>query len=221
LPNALLSRWPIAFVSGPRTAFWRADYWSFAPRYLAEHGYDVTAVDLPWQGAQSREAALRAALDRMPHRCHLIFDAASRDLARAAASWSHANAASLTVVASVARRAPGYFTMGRFMPGLFAAMRFAQTRRGRQRRDAPSAEALRPLINAIYELPISLPRPRQATFAGRLARAALAAHRATLAARDPRSPRPLAEEIAAFDESLGVESQILAHAISLAERDAQ
>ena len=183
VPNVLLAKWPIAFVTGPRSAFWSVEYWSFAPRFLAAHGFVTLALDLPWRDASLRERALRLRLDRSPTPCHLIFDSASRRLAEATASWHHARTASITVTVSAGRNDP-----------------------------ERSAHGIRLLT-------IDRPTARTAALSGRCARSALALHRASIALRRTGERAPATEEIAAFDESLHVERQILAHAVSLARDD--
>lgn len=197
--NVLLSRWPIAFVSGRRSVFWRSEYWSFAPRYLAEHGFDTFALDLPWAHEERRWTALRAAVDRLPSPCHFLFDSSSDQLANSLARGRHPNVASVTIARSVERSASN----------------------ARRTKDAPLASALAPTSVPVYELSVLRPTARIADAPGIAVRASFALHRAALALRKDAPAALRTEEIAAFDESLRVERRFLEHAISLAESDAR
>ena len=198
--NVLLSRWPIAFVSGRRSVFWRTEYWSFAPRYLAEHGFDTFALDLPWAHEERRWSALREAVDRLPSPCHFLFDASSAELANILARGRHPNVASVTIAR--------------------AATRSAQ-RSGSAVKPAPLVSALAPTAVPVYELSVARPTERVADPSGIVARVTFALHRATLALRKDAPSALRTEEIAVFDESLRVERRFLEHAISLAESDAR
>lgn len=60
-PNCLLTRYPLVFVPGPRSIFFFKKYYFKAPSYLAEHGYDVFELHLPWK--KNRRDALTRALE--------------------------------------------------------------------------------------------------------------------------------------------------------------
>lgn len=49
-PNCLLTRNPVVFLTGPRSIFYFRKYWNAYPEVLAEHGYEVFTLHLPWQG---------------------------------------------------------------------------------------------------------------------------------------------------------------------------
>lgn len=49
-PNCLLTRYPVVFITGPRSLFYFRKYWNFYPEILAEHGYPVFTLHLPWRG---------------------------------------------------------------------------------------------------------------------------------------------------------------------------
>jgi hypothetical protein len=53
-PNCLLTRHPVVFVTGPRSVFYFRKYWNAYPEILAEHGYEVFTLHLPWQGPQRK-----------------------------------------------------------------------------------------------------------------------------------------------------------------------
>jgi hypothetical protein len=50
-PNCLLTRNPVVFVTGLRSLFYFRKYWNAYPEILAEHGYQVFTMHLPWRGA--------------------------------------------------------------------------------------------------------------------------------------------------------------------------
>jgi hypothetical protein len=54
-PNCLLTRHPVVFVTGPRSLFYFRKYWNAYPEVLAEHGYEVFTLHLPWQGPARRK----------------------------------------------------------------------------------------------------------------------------------------------------------------------
>ena len=94
-PNCLLTRYPIAFVSGRRSVFRLFDHWNEVPSYLREHGYEVLLLEpAAKDGAQS----LLAALDDLGGKCHIIADSSSRDALERMASIDHPNVVSLTLI---------------------------------------------------------------------------------------------------------------------------
>lgn len=201
-PNALLTRWPIAFVGGARSPFWSEDHWGFAPRFLAEHGFECAALDLPWTAPAARARALRTALEESSGAFHLVFDGGAAALAEEAASWHLPQIASVTIARSPAR------CSGR----------------------ASAFDLRPPSVNNVYQLEMPPPSRRLAAIEGRVLRAALAAHRSWAAAvamfdrargRSPAFEAPRPEEIASYDESLRLERRLLAHAISLAESECE
>ncbi|MDG0817463.1 lipase family protein [Bdellovibrio svalbardensis] len=54
-PNCLLTRWPLLFVTGPRSFFYFDTYWNGYTSYLAEHGYEVFKLQLPWNKSEYRQ----------------------------------------------------------------------------------------------------------------------------------------------------------------------
>ncbi|MEN0057632.1 MAG: hypothetical protein AAGB31_02265 [Bdellovibrio sp.] len=58
-PNCLLTRWPLVFVTGPRSLFYFRAYWNLYTPYLAEHGYEVFIVHLPWNKMEARQQQWR------------------------------------------------------------------------------------------------------------------------------------------------------------------
>lgn len=57
-PNCLMTRWPVVFITGPRSIFYFAHYWNLYPVFLAEHGYEVFTIHLPWKKAAERRDRL-------------------------------------------------------------------------------------------------------------------------------------------------------------------
>lgn len=51
-PNCLLTRKPVVFLTGPRSIFYFRKYWNAYPEILAEHGYEVFTLHLPWRGPE-------------------------------------------------------------------------------------------------------------------------------------------------------------------------
>ncbi|MBO9666662.1 MAG: hypothetical protein J7501_07585 [Bdellovibrio sp.] len=76
-PNCLLTRWPLLFVTGPRSFFYFSAYWNIYPSYLAEHGYEVFHLRLPWNKGELRKQRLLEFLnaqDEADRKYHLIVD---------------------------------------------------------------------------------------------------------------------------------------------------
>lgn len=62
-PNCLLTRHPVVFLTGPRSIFYFRKYWNSFPVLLAEHGYEVFTLHLPWQGP-ARKLKMQEFLDQ-------------------------------------------------------------------------------------------------------------------------------------------------------------
>jgi hypothetical protein len=80
-PNCLLTRWPLLFVTGPRSFFYFSNYWNIYPSYLAEHGYEVFHLRLPWSNPALRKSRLTEFLkaqDQAKLRFHLVMDSATQ-----------------------------------------------------------------------------------------------------------------------------------------------
>lgn len=76
-PNCLLTRWPLLFVTGPRSIFYFSKYWNLYPSYLAEHGYEVFTLQLPWSSLQERTQKFDEFLrtqELLGRKFHLILD---------------------------------------------------------------------------------------------------------------------------------------------------
>jgi hypothetical protein len=48
-PNCLLTRHPIAFLTGHRSLFYFLSYWNEIPAFLTAHGYQIYVMPLPWK----------------------------------------------------------------------------------------------------------------------------------------------------------------------------
>jgi hypothetical protein len=80
IPNCLLTRYPLLFVTGERSVFYFRNYWNTLPQLLREHGYEVEVLELPWR-ANHRAHLLQLYLRRHPQqRFHLVGDCTSATL---------------------------------------------------------------------------------------------------------------------------------------------
>lgn len=78
--NCLLTRWPLLFLTGPRSFFYFARYWNLYTVFLAEHGYEVFTLHLPWNQKELRKKRLQTFLEQqasMKRKFHLVMDSAS------------------------------------------------------------------------------------------------------------------------------------------------
>lgn len=74
-PNCLLTRWPVVFVTGPRSLFYFSRYWNLYPVYLAEHGYEVFTVHLPWHSSPARRRRFKEFLQAHKNKkYHFVMD---------------------------------------------------------------------------------------------------------------------------------------------------
>ena len=78
VPNQLLTRHPVLFISGSRSPFYFIKFWNQIPSYLAEHGYEVYNMDLPWKiTARARELQKVLLAGFGDQRFHLFIDASN------------------------------------------------------------------------------------------------------------------------------------------------
>lgn len=96
-PDCLLTRYPIAFLSGPRSLFWLFDHWNDVPTYLREHGFDVIVIEPADNGAKN---SVLEALGELSGLHHLIADSSQRVLLESLARAKHEKVASLTLITS-------------------------------------------------------------------------------------------------------------------------
>ncbi|MFP5520013.1 MAG: hypothetical protein ACLGGX_08930 [Bdellovibrionia bacterium] len=47
--NCLLTRHSVVFIAGPRSLIYFKNYYNFLPSFLAEHGYSIFHLHLPWK----------------------------------------------------------------------------------------------------------------------------------------------------------------------------
>ncbi|MGZ3774842.1 MAG: hypothetical protein ACXVCY_12080 [Pseudobdellovibrionaceae bacterium] len=76
-PNCLLTRWPFLFVTGPRSVFYFSSYWNIYTSFLAEHGYEVFTLNLPWNKTKLRRERFKYFLDqqeKLNRHFHLVLD---------------------------------------------------------------------------------------------------------------------------------------------------
>jgi hypothetical protein len=59
IPNCLITRHPLLFITGPRSIFYFSSYWNFYTSFLAEHGYEVYTLHLPWRSQLKRKSRLK------------------------------------------------------------------------------------------------------------------------------------------------------------------
>lgn len=89
-PNVLLTRYPIAFLNGPRTVFRFLDHWNDIPVFLREHGYDVFMIE-------PNEVA------SITTRCHVVADGSLKAEIESLARLRLGNIVSLTLVTTAHR----------------------------------------------------------------------------------------------------------------------
>lgn len=76
-PNCLLTRWPLLFLTGPRSMFYFSTYWNLYTPYLAEHGYEVFTLHLPWNNPRLRQERFEYFLNQqesLNRKFHLVLD---------------------------------------------------------------------------------------------------------------------------------------------------
>lgn len=76
-PNCLLTRWPLLFITGPRSIFYFSSYWNIYTSFLAEHGYEVFTLNLPWNNTELRHKRFQFFLDQQEknkRHFHLVLD---------------------------------------------------------------------------------------------------------------------------------------------------
>lgn len=77
-PNCLLTRHPVVFLTGRRSVFYFSRYWNLYPVFLAEHGYEVFTVHLPWRAPTERRKRLEQVLQKESHKkFHFVMDEAT------------------------------------------------------------------------------------------------------------------------------------------------
>ena len=98
IPNCLLTKYPIVFVTGYRSLFYFRNYWNQVPSYLCEHGYDVKVLNLPWRNSGQRLKVFADELIKLEAPVHLIGDQSIEIEIKSIAEMDLPNIASVTIV---------------------------------------------------------------------------------------------------------------------------
>ena len=78
-PNCLLTKYPLVFVSGPRSLFHYSRYAGDLQDYLAAHGYRVFAPVMPFRSRALREIVLKNRLESLSEKnFHFFLSPATR-----------------------------------------------------------------------------------------------------------------------------------------------
>lgn len=79
--NVLLTRFPVVFIPGEQNLFYFGKYWNSGPRLLAEHGYEVYELNLPWRGQSRKNAILNWLREQKNQnkKFHLFCDTQTQD----------------------------------------------------------------------------------------------------------------------------------------------
>lgn len=73
-PNCLISKYPVVFVSGKKSLVYFLNYWNLLPSFLAEHGYEIYNLSLPWKNSQQRQYHITSQLLQIPQKAHIVAD---------------------------------------------------------------------------------------------------------------------------------------------------
>ncbi len=193
-PNVLLTRYPIAFLGGPRSVFRFFDHWNDVPRFLREHGYEVYLIEPSGRSDEERRDSVCAALESMKTQCHLVADGSLELEMKTLANLRLSKVATFTVVISSHReRYPALAT-------------------------EPTIGDLKPLAKVVDIFKVPPPETVISTFSTRFKLILLGAHN-TLIKRRTIFVHPF--ETAEIMSKTGFKSEerFLDLAISLAERD--
>lgn len=77
VPNQLITRKPLVFMSGDRSIFYFTRYWNQIPSFLTEHGFEVYKAPLPWKKGPARLNRIQAIFkswEQQKFTCHLFVD---------------------------------------------------------------------------------------------------------------------------------------------------
>lgn len=192
VPNCLLTRYPLVFVTGPRSAFYFTNYWNQVPAFLAEHGYEVEVIELPWRDSSRRLDALKAAIVSRRRPCHLIGDSSIECELRIARDWGLINIKSVSLVECEDRSVRGRVSVTDLRPRTDGLRTLLLPKEASRFGNAPPAAWLQALLLAIHN-----------TFA------------------TPAQIVGAEVGLSLCGKTWLVERRFLEHAISLAESDAQ
>ena len=110
IPNCLLTRRPLLFLTGQRSLFYFLNYWNQIPEYLAGHGYEVFTLPLSWRNPKKRQKVLKSFLqsaEQKNKKYHILFDSSILPELQDLLSEAHYEAAeSLTVIQSLSAKIP-------------------------------------------------------------------------------------------------------------------
>ncbi len=82
-PNCLITGSPLLFVSGKRSLFYFLSFWGDLPHFLAQHGYEVFHLNLPWKSEATRLKTLSSFLHEQiqkDRKFHLVIESSSRTI---------------------------------------------------------------------------------------------------------------------------------------------
>ncbi len=195
-PNCLLTRYPIAFLSGPRTVFRLFDHWNDIPLFLREHGYEVFVIEPAGRNLKERTDSVRSSIAELNSNCHLIADGSLEADLEAIAEMKLANVTSLTVVKAAHRQ------------------RFVRSP------SAPSVRDLKPLAVAVEIFQVDQPPGfTNNAWSQNLKLVLLAAHNFLIKRRTLFVHPFETAELSPAQPGFVMEERFLDLAISLAERD--
>lgn len=195
-PNCLLTRYPMAFISGPRTLFRLFDHWNDIPLYLREHGYEVFVIEPSGRLQAERAESVRAAVSQLSSHCHLIADGSLESELKQIAQMRLPHVSSLTVVKARHRE------------------RFADLRS-----PALSVNDLRPVAMAVEVFEIDIADFRLSGLGAKGRLLLLGAHNFLIKRRSQFVHPNETAEFSSVNPGFLIESRFLDLAISLAERD--
>ena len=157
VPNCLLTRYPIVFVTGRRSAFYFVNYWNQIPAYLAEHGYEVEVIDLPWHRSERRLDGLKAALVARHRPCHLIGDSSIEDELRQAGDWGLLNVKSVTMIECDDRSVRGRVSVADLKPRVDGVRTLGLPREANRFGPAPLSAWMQALLLGFHNLMTTSP----------------------------------------------------------------
>ena len=119
-PNCLLTRNPVVFVTGPRSIFYFRKYWNAYPEVLAEHGYQVFTLHLPWRGSarQKKLSEFLETQNQTSKKFHFICDEYSAEELKNVFEHSPVQA-SMTVLKNFPQKTSARQTSRYFLAGAY------------------------------------------------------------------------------------------------------